>query len=319
MNDDTPLAGRTVEKVESRGKWLLIFLSGDLILLTHMLMNGSWHLYRAGERWRMPRSRMRAVIRTAEWEAVAFNVPVMEFHTARSLARHAAVAKLGTDILSEGYTAEGGAARLLEHGAAHPEAEVGVVLLQQHVLAGLGNVYKSEVAFAAGVNPFRAMQTVTRVEAEKMAEIAQRYLRANVVDGTTAEMVTYTGLRRTTGAANVEDRLWVYGRHGQECRRCGAVVMMRKQGVQARSTYWCPQCQPWVAAPGQTEDAPVGKTLRPRRSLTWVAIAVAGAAEDCCRRRRFSGAGFSSSARLGCRRGWWPARWHRKWRWTSAG
>ena len=246
VNDDAALAGRTVERVESRGKWLLIYFSGDLILVTHMLMSGSWHLYRPGERWQMGRGRMRVVIRTAEWEAVAFNVPIAEFHTARSLERSSQVPKLGPDILSAEFTVEGGVERLAAYGAEHPDAEIAVVLLNQRVLAGLGNVYKSEVAFAAGVNPFRAMRTITPGEMEKMVDFAQRYMKANVVDGAGDGIVTYSGNRRTTHAMDREERLWVYRRQGQECRRCGAKVMMRKQGVQARSTYWCPKCQPWV-------------------------------------------------------------------------
>jgi endonuclease-8 len=255
VNDDAPLVGRTVERVESRGKWCLIYFSGDLILVTHMLMSGSWHLYRTGEKWWMGRAKMRVVIRTADWEAVAFNVPIAEFHTARSLERSSQVPKLGPDILSEEFTVEGGAARLAAYGLENPEAEIGVVLLNQRVLAGLGNVYKSEVAFAAGVNPFRAMRTLTPPEIEKMVEVAQRYMKANVADGSPAGIVTYSGNRRTTHAMNREERLWVYRRQGQECRRCGAAVMMRKQGVQARSTYWCPECQPWVGI----GEAPVGR------------------------------------------------------------
>ena len=246
VDDDAPLVGRVVEKVESRGKWCLIYFSGDLILVTHMLMSGSWHLYRVGERWRMGRSRMRVMIRTADWEAVGFNVPVAEFHTGRSLERNSQIPKLGPDILSDEFSVEGGVERLAAYAAEHPEAEVGVVLLNQRVMAGLGNVYKSEVAFAAGVNPFRVMGTVTRREMETMVEFALRYMKANVVDGKGGGIVTYSGARRTTGAANEAERLWVYKRQGLECRRCGAVVMMRKQGVQARSTYWCAVCQPWV-------------------------------------------------------------------------
>jgi endonuclease-8 len=246
VNDDAPLVGRVVEKVESRGKWCLIYFSGDLILVTHMLMSGSWHLYRTGERWRMGRSRMRVVIKNDEWEAVAFNVPMAEFHTGRSLERNSQVPKLGPDILAEGFSVEGGVERLEAYAVEHPEAEVGVVLMNQRVLAGLGNVYKSEVAFAAGVNPFRTMGTVTRKEMETMVEFALRYMKANVVDGAGDGIVTYSGARRTTGASNEAERLWVYRRVGQECRRCGAVVMMRKQGVQVRSTYWCSVCQPWV-------------------------------------------------------------------------
>jgi endonuclease-8 len=261
VNDDAPLVGRVVEKVESRGKWCLIYFSGDLILVTHMLMSGSWHLYRTGERWQMGRGRMRVVIRTAEWEAVGFNIPVAEFYTARSLERSSQVPKLGPDILGDEFTVEGGVARLAAYGRENPDAEIAVELLNQRVLAGLGNVYKSEVAFAAGVNPFRVMRTITPREMEVMVEFAQRYMKANVASGKSDGIVTYSGNRRTTRAMDREARLWVYGRQGQECRRCGAAVMMRKQGVQARSTYWCPECQPWVGV----GEAPVGRTQTLRR------------------------------------------------------
>jgi endonuclease-8 len=257
-NDDSPLVGRVVEKVESRGKWCLIFFSGDSILVTHMLMSGSWHLYRTGERWQMGRRQMRVVIRTEDWEAVGFNIPVAEFHTARSLERSSQVPKLGPDILSDSFTVEAGVARLAAYARENPDAEIATVLLNQRVLAGLGNVYKSEVAFAAGVNPFRAMRTITSREMEKLVETAQRYMKANVADGTGDGIVTYSGSRTTRRAMDREERLWVYRRQGQECRRCGTSVMMRKQGVQARSTYWCPECQPWVRM--AETAAPVGRT-----------------------------------------------------------
>ena len=244
VDDDSPIVGRVVERVESRGKWLLIFFSGDLILVTHMLMSGSWHLYRVGERWRMGRSRMRVVIKTTDWEAVAFNVPIAEFYSARSLDKSSQVPRLGPDILSEEFTVEGGVSRLIEYGRENPDAEIGVVLLNQRVMAGLGNVYKSEVAFAAGVNPFRAMRTITKREMEMVVDFAQRYMKSNVAEGTGVGIVTTSGNRQTTHAMDREERLWVYRRQGQECRRCGAAVMMRKQGVQVRSTYWCPECQP---------------------------------------------------------------------------
>jgi endonuclease-8 len=204
---------------------------------------------------------MRVVIRTADWEAVGFNIPVAEFHTARSLERHRQVPKLGLDVLGEEYSVGAGVARLKAYGREHPEAEIAVVLLNQRVLAGLGNVYKSEVAFAAGVNPFRAMSTITPREMDVIVEVAQRYMKANVVDGAGDAIVTYSGNRRTTHSSNREERLWVYGRQGQECRRCGASVMMRKLGVQARSTYWCPECQPWVGEAA----APVGRATVVRR------------------------------------------------------
>jgi endonuclease-8 len=297
VDDYSPLVGRVVERVESRGKWCLMYFSGDLILVTHMLMSGSWHLYRVGERWRMPRRAMRVVVRVGSqgsgegadpthamkphewgtqsgggtqdwshggWEAVGFNVPVAEFHTARSLERSSQVPKLGPDVLAGEFTVEGGVARLEAYAREHPEAEVGVVLLNQRVIAGLGNVYKSEVAFAAGVNPWRAMRTVTRGEMEKMVEFSLRNMKANVVDGKGDGIVTYAGNRRTTHRMDKEERLWVYGRQGQECRRCGALVMMRKQGEQARSTYWCPECEPWAG----DGAAPVGNAVSGRRRRT---------------------------------------------------
>ena len=132
------------------------------------------------------------------------------------------------------------------------------MLLNQRVLAGLGNVYKSEVAFAARVHPFRQMSTITTDEMRQMADVSQRWLKANVIDGSTETggdgIVTYSGNRRTTNNANEKNRLWVYGRRGQECRRCGALIEMRKQGPGARSTYWCPACQPWIASAAQIDS-----------------------------------------------------------------
>jgi endonuclease-8 len=240
VDDDTPVAGRTIEKVESRGKWLLIHFSGDLILVTHMLMSGSWHMYRLGERWHRGRREMRAVIATTDFEAVAFNVPVAKFYTARTLARNSAIPKLGPDLLGAEFATDEAKARLLAHG----DAEIANVLLNQRVMAGLGNVYKSEVLFACGVNPFRLVSTLTATEVDCILERAKRFLEANVKDGAEGGMVTYTGLRRTTRATDPGARLWVYRRQGKECRRCGTAILMRRQGPGARSTYWCPVCQP---------------------------------------------------------------------------
>jgi endonuclease VIII len=246
IDDDKPLIGRTVERVEARGKWCLIYFSGDLILVTHMLMSGSWHIYRTGEKWQMSRNRMRAAITCGDYQAVVFNVPIAQFHTAHSLERSPQIPKLGPDILADNFTVASAVDALKRHAIAHPEAELAVVLLNQRVLAGLGNVYKSEVAFAAGVNPFRQMHTITTSEMEKIAEVAQRYMQANVADGAGDGIVTYSGNQRTTQAMNQADRVWVYRRKGQECRRCGTLISMRKQGEQVRSTYWCPSCQPWI-------------------------------------------------------------------------
>jgi endonuclease-8 len=264
-NDNTPIISRTVERVEARGKWCLFFFSGDLILLTHMLMSGSWHIYRTGERWQAPRNAMRVVITCGDIQAVGFNIPVAEFHTARSLERSAQVPKLGVDVLGGFYSVSTAVQALREYARLHPEAEAANVLLNQRVIAGLGNVYKSEVAFAAGVHPFRQMRTLTDRELKRLTEAAERFMKANVRDGKGEGIVTYTGNRRTTRAMDRSDRLWVYSRQGQECRRCGAKIEMRKQGIGARSTYWCPSCQPWIAAGGQSAEPPRGRDDRLKR------------------------------------------------------
>jgi endonuclease-8 len=238
VNDQSPVAGRTIERVESRGKWLLIHFSGDLVLATHMLMSGSWHIYRTGERWKRSRSHMRVVLGTAEMVAVAFNVPIARFHTARTLERFAAVTGLGPDLLGN-FAADEASSRLLEQA----EEEVGNVLLNQRVMAGIGNVFKSEICFACGVHPFRKVATLRPQEVECLLDTARRFLAANVVDGAGDGIVTYTGLRRTTGSSNPAARLWVYRRVGESCRRCGTTILMRRQGTGARSTYWCPDCQ----------------------------------------------------------------------------
>ena len=238
-NDNTPVSGRAVEKVESRGKWLLIYFSGDLILVTHMLMSGSWHIYRPGEHWKRPRSQMRVVIRTEHFEAVAFAVPVAQFHTARSLERN--TPKLGPDLLKDDFAGDEAKARIRSHA----DEEIGNVLLDQKVMAGIGNVFKSEICFVCGVHPFRLVSSLTDREIDCLVDSARKLMAANVTEGSGDRIVTYTGLRRTTGRSDPSARVWVYRRKGEECRRCGSVIQMRKQGAGARSTFWCPECQPF--------------------------------------------------------------------------
>jgi endonuclease VIII len=240
VNDDTPLVGRTVERVESRGKWLLMYFADDLILVTHMLMSGSWHLYRPGERWRRARSHMRIVLTTVDFEAVAFDVQVARFHTARSLQRHSAIPGLGPDLLAEQFAVDEAARRLRSQAG----EEIANVLLNQQVMAGIGNVFKSEICFTSQVHPFRLVSTLSDAEVERLLDSSRRLMQTNVAEGAAASgMATDSGTRRTTGADNPRARLWVYGRQGRPCHRCGSVILMRKQGSGARSTYWCPVCQ----------------------------------------------------------------------------
>ncbi|HVW76283.1 MAG TPA: DNA-formamidopyrimidine glycosylase family protein [Alloacidobacterium sp.] len=240
VDDNAPLAGRMVERVEARGKWLLIYFSGDLILLTHMLMHGSWHIYRRGERWKRPYRHMRILISTENFEAVAFEVPVAEFHTARSLERHTSVPKLGPDVLTQAFDEDEAAKRL----RALPDEEVANALMDQRVIAGVGNVFKSEICFACCIHPFRKVATLTTHEVRCLLDTARKQLAVNVLESSTDGPVTYAGGRRTRSTMDEGARLWVYRRKGKPCRRCGTAILMQKQGPGARSTYWCPECQP---------------------------------------------------------------------------
>jgi endonuclease-8 len=241
FNDDTPLVGQTVDQVEARGKWLLIHFSGGGILTSHLLMNGRWHIYRQGERWQAPRFHMRIVIENGEYQVVGFRVPMARMHTEQSLARDPHVACSENDLLSEEFDAEAALARLL----ARPHEALADALLDQTVLAGIGNVFKSEICFVQGLHPFRAVGTLTRDEAAATIASAKKLLRANVLEDSGDMIVTFRGQqRRTTHASDPSASLWVYGRAGEPCRRCGELIRRRIQGADARVTFWCPLCQP---------------------------------------------------------------------------
>jgi endonuclease-8 len=218
IDEDAPVKGRTIERVTSAGKNLVIEFSGDLFLHTHMKMNGSWHIYRPGERWKRPRRDMRIVISTNEFVAVAFTVPVAEFHTGRTLARDDDLRRMGPDLLGESFDRDEAIRRI----RAKPDQEIGNVLLNQRVLAGIGNIWKSESLFAAGVEPFTLVADIDDVRLARIVDFARDLLRRSAAG-------------RSTFA--------VYSRGGDPCRKCGMPIRYRKQGADARGTYWCPRCQ----------------------------------------------------------------------------
>lgn len=250
VDEDAPLAGRTIESVEAAGKNLLMHFSGDLHLRTHMRMHGSWHIYRPGERWQRRRGDMRIVVETADMHAIAFNVPIAELTTAEELERARPVRELGPDPLSPDFQADVAVTRLM----ARSGIEIADALLDQSAIAGIGNVYKSEILFAGRVNPFTTIADLAAGDVERLVAIAVTSMRANVVEGTPAAIETYRGLRRTTGRHDPGARLWVYSRAGKPCRRCGTPISVRRQGPHARSTYWCPKCQPVTAVCRQVPD-----------------------------------------------------------------
>ena len=239
VHDDAPLTGRTVDSVRAAGKHVLMQFSGELVLRTHMRMNGSWHIYRPGEAWQRPRHAMRIVIATADFVAVGFDIPVAEMIRAKELAKHDELRRLGPDLLAETFDAVEAQRRIRERES----SEIADVLLNQRVLAGIGNVYKSEVLFSCGVNPFTTVASLDDRQVDCLVATARRFLRANVTDNLAA-MTTYTGFRRTTRRLDPSERLWVYGRADDPCRTCGTPIKIRAQGRDARLTYWCPTCQP---------------------------------------------------------------------------
>jgi len=241
FDDDTPLTGQTVDKVEARGKWLLLHFSGGGILASHLLMNGSWHIYRRGERWQLAHIHMRIVIENDQYQAVGFRVPVARMHTQQSLDRDLRVALPENDLLRAEFNFAAALERLIARG----DEAIADVLLNQSVLAGVGNVFKSEICFVNGLHPFRTIASLTRDEAAAAIVCAQKLLRANVLVDSGDTIVTFRGQqRRTTHASHPGESLWVYGRHGEPCRRCDAAIRRRIQGDDARVTFWCPCCQP---------------------------------------------------------------------------
>jgi endonuclease-8 len=240
-HDDTPLTGRTVERVESRGKWLFIHFSGGATLATHMLMSGSWHIYRHGERWQQPRFNMRIVLENQDYIAVGFKVPVAEMHSALSLARDRRFPANNLDLLNPEFDANEAALRI----AAHRNEEIGDVLLHQEVIAGVGNVFKSEVCFVTETNPFARVAALSLAQIQSLIAASVRLVRANVLEDSGDTIVTFGGRhRRTTHSSKASESLWVYGRAGELCRRCEEMVRRRIQGPDARVTFWCPRCQP---------------------------------------------------------------------------
>ena len=261
VHDDTPITGRTIEAVDARGKHLVMRFSGDLTgsdaalsraasggpvgarlqfawrgplaLRTHMRMHGSWHVYRPGERWQRPPREMRVLVATADLVAVGFNIVDAEFEAASAVGTRDAIADLGPDLLAPGFDAAEAIRRLRERGAV-PIAEA---LLDQRALAGIGNVFKSEVLFEGGVHPETRVDALSDARLAGLVDIARRQLAANVV-----ETMPRFG-RRTTGRMAIAEGLWVYGRGGRPCRRCGTPITFARLGLGARPTYWCPRCQ----------------------------------------------------------------------------
>jgi len=213
------LDGRTLEGVESHGKHLLLDF-GEISLHSHLGMSGGWHFYRSGSRWRRPRSSAWAVLANEEWEAVQFGGPTLQVSPTARLRRNPQLTRLGPDILAEDFDADAVVAAI----RSDPTRGLGDALLDQHLVAGIGNIFKSEACFAARIDPWRPIGEVSDGELRAVLEAARAQMQAAV----------------DTGGRH---RFQVYkGRQGA-CPSCRGPISSRGQGDANRTTYWCPRCQ----------------------------------------------------------------------------
>lgn len=184
---------------------------------------------------------MRIVIENRDYHAVGFHVPVAQMHTVQSLKRDRRIPEPATDVLRDEFDANAALDRMMACGS----EEVADVLLHQEVLAGVGNVFKSEVCFVNRVNPFARVRTLGRSQLSDLILTSKKLVAENVLEDSPDRIVTYRGQqRRTTHRSDPGESLWVYGRRGEPCRRCGEPILSRLQGPDARVTFWCGNCQP---------------------------------------------------------------------------
>lgn len=233
------LTGRTVDDVVPRGKHLLTRVEGGLTLHSHLRMDGAWQVYAAGERWRGgPGHQVRAVLGTADRVAVGYRLPVLELLPTAEEER--VVGHLGPDLLGPGWDGAEALRRLL----ADPGRPLGEALLDQRNLAGIGNVYKSELCFLRGVTPWTPVGEIPAPALDRMVALARKLLDANKARHG----------HITTGDPRRGRMHWVYGREHQPCLRCGTAVRAAAKGPpgppgEERVTYWCPRCQRGPAPP----------------------------------------------------------------------
>jgi endonuclease VIII len=237
------LSGLTVLGVHSVGKHLFTRFDNGRSLHTHFRMDGSWHLYRPGQRWRRPGHQARAVLTTHERVAVGFLLHDMALLATQD--EHRLVGYLGPDLLNPDWNEKAAtiaAQRLREH----PDVEVGIALLDQRIMAGVGNLYKTEICFLLGVAPWVPMR---EVDPDAVVALARQLL---VLNADRPE-------QSTTGELARDKQHWVYERAGKPCRRCGTRVIHTEQGngIHARHTYYCPHCQPGPHPPQATPRRPM--------------------------------------------------------------
>jgi len=213
------LDGLRLEGVQARGKHFLLDF-GELSLHSHLGMSGGWHVYRHGARWRRPRASAWAVLAGEKWDAVQFGGPTLQVMTTARLRRHPQITGLGPDILADQFEEDAVVAAM----RADPARGLGDALLDQHLVAGIGNIFKSEACFAARVDPWRPVGDLSDAELREVLAAARGLMLDALKNGGRYPFKIY---KRRQGA----------------CPRCRGRIESRGQGDANRTTYWCPRCQ----------------------------------------------------------------------------
>lgn len=243
--------GMRVAATEARGKNLLIWLgpggashdetAPTHAIYSHLRMTGSWHLYRPDSDWQKPGHRTRAMLDVSvedgtRWHAVCFSAPVVEWLTAFQVRQHPVLSRLGPDMLADALDIDAIIARLRVNG----HRAIGDAIMDQRLVAGIGNVYKSELLFIERLDPFAPIDAFDDDTLRRFFETARTWMRRNLGPG-----------RRRTRWDTRGKRTWVYDKSGDPCGHCGEPIRMTRQGDLGRSTYYCPRCQEVAARGGR--------------------------------------------------------------------
>jgi endonuclease-8 len=221
--------GRSVRGARAQGKHLLLEFDTGHVLRTHLRMHGTIRVRDGSHEGPIVNPHIRWLLASASHTVVCLDAPSIELIGAGELASHPVLSRLGPDLLG----AELDTGEVLRRLRREPERAIGSALMDQEALAGIGNVYKSEVLFITETSPFARVADLDEARLLAIVKTARDLMRRNV-----------GGRRRTTPRGRIGSPYWVYGRSGEPCLRCGARLEMRRQNPLARSSYYCPECQP---------------------------------------------------------------------------
>lgn len=227
----TPTVGRIIERVDSHAKMLEVQWDDGITLRTQMRFSGTWHLYRTGERWRKPTHQVRASIEVAQWVAVCFNAPIVETFRQFDRHRHPGSGGLGPNVCNPNADLADCALRICSYRPTG--TPIGEVVVDERVMRGVGNVFRSELLWATELSPWAEVGDISFEDSNQIVNAVHRLLGSSV---------------GTTAAFESDDHLNVYGRNGQRCGRCGDTIEVVRIGELNRLMYWCPGCQ---VAPGE--------------------------------------------------------------------